>query len=65
VEQEVSAEIKKLNEKKVAGADGISPKILRLCPDIFAKPLTMIFNKSIEDGVYPTDMKLAKVVAIF
>ena len=60
--EDVIREIKKLNPRKATGADGIGNKILLLCPDIFAHNLVKIFNKSIADGVYPCELKLARVI---
>ena len=35
--EELSREIQKLNPRKAAGYDDIGPKVLKLCPDIFAE----------------------------
>ena len=58
-------ELKRLNPRKSAGADEISPKILKLSGDIIAYPLMFIFNKAMEDATYPNRMKIAKVPALF
>ena len=63
-EDEISVEIKKLNNKKSAGPDNISPKILKICEPFIKGPLTMLFNYSIETASYPSNLKLAKVVAL-
>ena len=55
--EEIKVEILKLNPKKAAGNDEIRNKILHLCPEIFAKNLFQIYNKSIENGVYPSALK--------
>ena len=58
-------EIYKLNSRKAAGPDNIGPKILKHCPEIFAMNLEKIFNESIDEGVYPSQMKIARVIALF
>ena len=58
---DVLATITKLNPPKAAGDDGIGGKIIQLCPDLFARNLTKIYNKYIELGEYPTAMKLPKL----
>ena len=57
--------INKLNPRKSSGPDGISGKLLKLCPQIFAYNMKIIFNKAIETGEYPCEMKIAKVIALF
>lgn len=62
---DIIREIKLLDPKKSSGPDGIGPKIIKLCPDIFAENLLKIFNRSIDLGEYPSDMKIAKVIALY
>ena len=63
--REVLNQITKLNPKKAAGHDNIGSKIILLCPEIFARNLTIIFNQSIRLGLYPDSLKLGKVIALF
>ena len=62
--EEIIREIKNLDPKKAIGPDGIGAKIVKLCPDIFADNLLKIFNNSIEKGEYPSEMKIARVIAL-
>ena len=64
-EHEIKVELKRLNPRKSAGADMISPKILKYCCDNISYPLMYIFNKSMEDATYPSHMKIAKILALF
>ena len=64
-EEDATREIKNMNPRKATGHDGISIKILQLCPDIFAFNLTKIYNKSLETREYPSALKVAKVIALF
>ena len=45
--------ILKINTSKATGHDRISPKLLKDSADIIAESLTVIFNKSIETGIFP------------
>ena len=49
--------INKLNNKKTHGFDGISIAMLNLCPSEVALPLSLIFKKCIECGLFPTKWK--------
>ena len=60
--------IKKINELKADKAFGpaeIHPKLLKELVDIVSRPLTIIFNKSLEEGMVPSDWKHASVSPIF
>ena len=63
-ENDVCEKLKRLKEDKACGPDGIHPKLLKECADIIAKPLYLIFSKSLESGVVPTDWKLANISPI-
>ena len=62
--EEVWKEINALKTKKATGPDGIGNKIVKHCREIFAYNLTKIFNKSIKDGIYPDELKVARVIAL-
>ena len=47
------------------GCDEIPAFLLKLCVNYYVQPLTYIFNKSIENGIFPNELKLARVVPIF
>ena len=57
--------LENLDPKKATGSDNISNAILKRCSIGLAKPLCIIFNKSIQTGVFPTRWKLANVSPIF
>jgi len=51
----IKSKLQKLKEDKAAGADNISPHILKaLCEEI-AVPVTVIFRKSLDTGCVPGD----------
>ena len=58
-------EVKKLRIRKAAGPDNIPITVVRDVGDIAAKPLTMIFNSSLENDIITDIWKLAKVIPIF
>ena len=63
--EEVLSQVKNLDSKKTCGPDGIGPKIVKACPELFANLLNRIFNNAIENGIYPNAMKIARILAIF
>ena len=63
-ENDVCEKLKRLNEDKACGPDVIHPKLLKECAEIIAKPMYLIFSKSLESGVVPTDWKLANISPI-
>ena len=64
-EDEVSKVLRKLKNKKSAGHDGISNEILKCCSPIVEPFLVDIFNKSIDQGVFPSSLKLTKVIPLY
>ena len=63
--EEVEKKLSNLNPNKALGPDGISPSILKQCANELAAPLTILMNKSMEEGIIPSDWKLANVSPIF
>lgn len=55
----------KLKPNKAPGVDNIVPKVLIETAKYVAKPLCLIFNKSLEEGIVPDDWKRANVCAIY
>jgi hypothetical protein len=61
---EISDIIKSLNDS-AAGPDGISSEIIKQSLQYIAPPLTHIVNLSLQQGVFPDEMKVAKVIPLF
>ena len=57
--------IKNLNEFKAFGVDGVSNAVLKNCAESFAKPLKIIFDKSLKTGEVPKEWKEANVTPLF
>ena len=54
-----------LDTNKSFGVDKIHPLLLKTAALQIYRPLTFIFNLSINQGIFPDNMKLAKVVPVF
>ena len=52
-------------KNSIPGFDGIPSFVANQCIDNFIQPLTYIINISLMEGVFPSELKLAKVVPIF
>ena len=61
----VEEKLKKLKDSKLFGADGVHQLILKTCAESIAKPLKIIFEKSIKEGKLPEWWKRANVTPIF
>ena len=62
--EELSKEIMKLNSHKATGSDNISANTIKRTETEIIQPLLHIINTTIEDGTYPEQLKIAKVVPI-
>ena len=60
-EDEVRKTITSLKTKDSAGHDGISTKLLKVIGPTILKPLTLILNQSLITGIFPENLKVAKV----
>lgn len=61
---EITSIIDKLKPKTSKGIDEISPKLLKSNNVLIAEPLSFIANLSLQSGLFPTDMKIARVIPI-
>ena len=57
--------INKLPNKNSCGFDNLSTKIIKALKDSLIKPLTLIINQILNTGVFPSQLKIAKVIPIF
>ena len=64
-EHQVFLMLRKLNVSKSSGIDSLGPRILKLAAPVIAKPIAHLINKSIEEGIFPNDLKIAKITPIF
>ena len=63
-EEDVVNVIDKLPSKTSSGVDGISTNLLKDIKYIISKPLTLIINQCLETGIFPSKLKVAKVIPI-
>ncbi len=64
-EQDIQRNIRKLRKDAASGPDMISPRLLQQLENSFLRPLSIIFNMSLESGTVPTAWKTATVTPIF
>lgn len=62
---EIQNIVNSLKNSKGLGLDGFSTSIIKQIITTILSPLTTIFNKSLESGVFPEKLKLAKVTPIY
>ena len=63
--QDVKDVLLHLNVTKASGPDLISPRLLREGADILALPYSIIFNRSLDQGYFPSSWKEANVTPIY
>ncbi len=62
---QVKQRLVELKPNKATGPDGVSPRMLKELAGSLAKPLSIIMNKSLQEGRLPNIWKTAHVVPIF
>ena len=64
-ESKVSDMIRNLNSSKSCGPSSVPSNLLKTFSSFFAKPLAMLINLSLEEGSFPSLLKLASICPIF
>ena len=64
-EQEILDIITILPVNKAIGPDCISHKMLKLTKSTIVKPLTLLFNRSLFENMFPSFRKIAHVIPLF
>ena len=62
---EVVAALRSLDVTKATGPDEISARLLKETADQIAPSLTLLYNQSLNAGVFPDEWKLANIVPVF
>ncbi len=62
---QITKMLEELQVSKSTGLDNIPARFLRDAADIIAPTITFIGNLSLENGIFPSDMKLAKIIPLF
>ena len=63
--QDVLNELRKLEDGKASGPDGLPSTVFKSCAEALAWPLTVLFRKSINTGEIPQQWKQAIITPIF
>ena len=61
----VQSELLKLDSRKSCGLDNLHPYLLKIATPFISKPLTYLFNLSLNSATVPIDWKKAKVTPVF
>ena len=64
-EMKIEQEILKLNGKTSAGPDTIPPKIIKDSIKVIKPQLTMLFNTSVKENFFPSNLKYGNISPIF
>ena len=64
-EQEVYSIMSKINVNKSSGPEGLHPRYIRDMSNLIALPMAHIINLSIEAGIVPDQLKVARVVPLY
>jgi len=64
-ETAVMEKLATLKIDKSQGPDGLHPRLLQELANIIAKPITLLFKKSLSEGLLPSDWKQAEVSPIY
>ena len=60
----VGSQINNMKDNKSPGVDWISPKILKETVEQISKPLTHVFNMSLQEGTVPLEWKEAIIITL-
>src|SRR5436190_14528316 len=64
-EEEVEKVMQRLKTKTTCDVNGMSVWLLKRCSKHILKPLTKLINMSFQKGIFPTQLKTAKVIPIY
>ena len=57
--------IDRLQPKDTCDADGLSTNILKMIKNEISEPMTLLINQALQTGIFPNNLKLAKVIPIY
>ena len=64
-EEEINDVIVNLDPNKASGPDSISNKMIKQVARAISKPLCILFNRSLREGIFPDIWKLGNLVPLF
>ena len=53
----VKREVGKIDVNKAVGLDDLHPRLLKIAAPFIAEPLSIVFNKSLSSGCFPSDFQ--------
>ena len=56
--------IRNIKPKRSTDINDISMYLISRCADVIAQPLTYIYNLSIQTGIFPSGMKISKIIVL-
>ena len=62
---EINDIVKSLKNSKGVGLDGFSVQVIKKVIESISNQLVIIFNKSLEMGIFPDKLKLAKIMPVY
>ena len=65
IENEIIKLVGKFDKNKSTGHDGIGNLLVKRVANEIARPLSAIFNISLTSGIFPDQLKVAKVIPIY
>ena len=65
ISQEAVISVIKSLKNSAPGYDGIPTSVMKICIKEYIAPLTYLVNISIKPGIFPDELKIAKVFPIF
>ena len=64
-EDDILKIINKMDNKSSSGYDMFSNKIIKAIQNEISKPLTLIINQMLESGIFPDNLKIAKIIPLY
>ena len=64
-EEAMLTSLNMLKNGKAPGPDGVPTNLVKDAANFIAKPLMMIFNASLKQGIFPNIWKFAKITPIY
>ena len=61
----VEMKLNKLNVNKASGVDGIHPSLLRELSEQLSDPLSILFRRTLDEGMVPKDWRAANVRPLY
>ena len=57
--------INSLNASSACGLNSIPTKLLKLGSTVLSKPLSYMINQSFKEGIFPSILKIAKLIPVY